>query len=48
MVLMASAAVVGSYIGARFTGKVTLDRLIKVVGAVLLVIGAMLLWRALF
>ena len=48
MVLMASAAVVGSYIGARFTGKVTLDRLIKVVGAVLLVVGAMLLVRALF
>ena len=46
MVLMASTAVAGSYIGARFTGKVTLDRLIKVVGAVLLVIGAMLLWRA--
>ena len=47
MLLMAAAAVVGSYIGAQFTGKVTLDRLIKAVGAVLLVIGLMLLWRAL-
>ena len=48
MLLMAATAVVGSYIGARYTGKVTLDRLIKTVGAVLLVIGLMLLWRALF
>lgn len=48
MLLMAATAVVGSYIGARYTGKVTLDRLIKAVGAVLLVIGLMLLWRALF
>ena len=46
MLLMAATAVVGSYIGARYTGRVTLDRLIKVVGAVLLVIGLMLLWRA--
>jgi uncharacterized membrane protein YfcA len=47
MVLMGSAGVVGSYIGARLTGRVTLERLIMTLGVVLLVVGPMLVWRGL-
>ena len=41
--LMGSSAMVGSYIGARLTGRVSLDRLITTL--VLLTVGALLVWR---
>ncbi len=40
--LMGAGAMVGSYYGARLTGKVSLNFLIKVMGGVLLVVGALL------
>ena len=42
---MGSSAMVGSYIGARLTGRVSLDRLITTLGLVLLTVGALLVWR---
>ena len=39
-------AMVGSYCGARLTGKVSLDTLIKTMGCVLLVVGPLLIWQA--
>jgi uncharacterized membrane protein YfcA len=45
MVMMASTAVVGSYIGAELTGRVTLERLIMTLGVVLLAVGPILMWR---
>ena len=46
LVLMGGAAMIGSYYGARFTGRVRLDTLIATMGAVLLVVGVLLLWQA--
>ena len=43
---MGAAAVVGSYLGARLTGRVSLDRLLLTMGLVLLVVGPLLVWRA--
>ena len=39
---IAAAAMIGSYIGARFTGRVRLNTLILVMGVVLLAVGALL------
>ena len=36
---------VGSYYGARLTGRVNLDTLLGAMGWVLLVVGALLVWR---
>ncbi len=44
--LMGTSAMAGSYLGARLTGKVSLDRLVMTMGLVLLVVGVLLLWRA--
>ena len=44
--MMGAGAMVGSYYGARLTGKVSLDMLIKSMGGVLLVVGALLIWQA--
>lgn len=44
--LMGAGAMVGSYYGARLTGKVSLDALIKTMGVVLLVVGPLLMWSA--
>ena len=44
--LMGGSAMVGSYYGAKLTGKVDLDTLIKSMGVVLLVVGALLIWQA--
>jgi uncharacterized membrane protein YfcA len=44
--IMGAAAVVGSYLGARLTGRVSLDRLLLTMGLVLLVVGPLLVWRA--
>ena len=39
------AIMVGSYYGARLTGRVNLDTLLGAMGWVLLVVGALLVWR---
>ncbi len=45
LVMMGVAAMIGSYLGARLTGKVQLDTLILAMGFVLMVVGALLIWR---
>ena len=45
LISMGAAAMVGSYLGARFTGRVQLNTLILTMGAVLIVVGALLVWR---
>jgi len=44
--MMGAGAMVGSYYGANLTGKVNMDTLIKSMGCVLLVVGALLVWQA--
>lgn len=44
--MMGAGAMLGSYYGARLTGRVSLDTLIKSMGGVLLVVGALLVWQA--
>ena len=44
--LMGTSAMGGSYLGARLTGRVGLDRLLMTMGLVLIVVGALLIWRA--
>ncbi len=43
---MGAAAMVGSYIGAKYTGRASLNTLIGSMGAVLVVVGVLLVWRA--
>jgi uncharacterized membrane protein YfcA len=43
---MGAAAMVGSYYGAKLTGRVRLDTLITAMGGVLVVVGALLVWQA--
>ena len=45
--LMGSTAVAGSYLGARLTGRVSIDKLVMTMGIVLTVVSVLLLWRAL-
>ena len=45
LVLMGSSAMAGSYYGAKLTGRVSLDALLGAMGWVLLVVGALLVWR---
>ena len=45
LAMMGVAAMVGSYLGARLTGRVQLDTLILTMGGVLMVVGALLIWR---
>lgn len=45
VVLLGSAAVIGSYFGARLTGRINLNILILVMGLALLCAGLLLLWR---
>lgn len=47
LLMMGAAAMGGSYIGARFTGRVRLNTLILVMGVVLLAVGALLVVQAL-
>ena len=44
--LMGTSAVAGSYLGARMTGRVSLDKLVMAIGVVLIAVGALLLVRA--
>ena len=46
LVLMAAGAMVGSYFGAKFTGRVSLEALIATTGRVMVVVGIILLWQA--
>lgn len=46
LVMMGAAAMIGSYFGARMTGKVSLNTLILTMGVVLLAVGALLVIRA--
>ena len=48
LVLMGATAMVGSYFGAKLTGKVSLRALVLAMGLVLLGVGLLLLGRALF
>ena len=43
---MGAAAMVGSYIGAKYTGRASLNALITTMGGVLLVVGVLLVWQA--
>ena len=45
LAMMAASAMVGSYYGAKLTGRVSLDRLIGVTGVALLGVGALLVWH---
>ena len=44
--MMGAGAMVGSYYGAKLTGRVRLETLIKTMGVVLLVVGPLLIWQA--
>ena len=46
LVLMGASAMVGSYYGAKLTGRVSLDTLVGVMGGVMLAVGALLVWQA--
>ena len=48
LLAMGSTAMVGSWYGARLTGRVQVDTLVKLIGGVLLVVGAILVGRAVF
>lgn len=45
LLIMGTAAMAGSYIGSRFTGRVPLNTLILVIGVILLAVGAFLVGR---
>ena len=45
LAMMGAAAMLGSYLGARLTGKVELNTLILSMGMTLLAVGALLAWR---
>ena len=45
LILMGAGAAVGSYYGAKLTGKVDLSTLVNSMGYVLLAVGAILIWR---
>lgn len=45
LALMGAAAMVGSYYGAKLTGRVRLNGLLFAMGLVLMVVGALLVWQ---
>ena len=45
LALMGAAAMVGSYYGAKLTGRVRLNGLLLAMGVVLMIVGALLVWR---
>ena len=45
LIAMGAAAMIGSNIGARLTGRVRLDTLILSMGVVLMIVGVLLVWR---
>jgi len=46
VILMGTTAMIGGYFGAKYTGQVSRDRLVFVMGAVLIVMGSAMVWRA--
>ena len=46
LVLMGGSAMVGSYYGAKLTGRVSLDTLVGIMGTVMLAVGVLLVWQA--
>ena len=46
LVILLAPAVVGSYMGAKFTGKISVNLLLLVMGSLLTASGCMMLWRA--
>ena len=46
LALMGGSAMVGSYYGAKLTGRVSLDTLVGVMGLVMLAVGVLLVWQA--
>ncbi len=45
LAMMGIAAMIGSYYGAKFTGRVKLNRLILTMGLVLIAVGSILVWQ---
>ena len=45
MAMMAASAMVGSYYGAKLTGRTSLNQLIGAMGIVLLAVGGLLVWQ---
>ena len=46
LIILLAPAVVGSYVGAKFTGKISVNLLLLVMGTLLTASGCMMLWRA--
>ena len=46
LVILLAPAVVGSYVGAKFTGTISVNLLLLVMGSLLTASGCMMLWRA--
>ena len=46
LVILLAPAVVGSYMGAKFTGRISVNLLLSVMGCLLTASGCMMLWRA--
>ena len=46
LIILLAPAVVGSYMGARFTGRISVNLLLLVMGCLLTASGCMMLWRA--
>ena len=46
LIILLAPAVVGSYMGAKFTGKISVNLLLLVMGSLLTASGCMMLWRA--
>ena len=46
LVILLAPAVVGSYMGAKFTGRISVNLLLLVMGSLLTASGAMMLWRS--
>ena len=46
LVILLAPAVVGSYMGAKFTGRISVNALLLVMGSLLTASGGMMLWRA--
>ncbi len=46
LIILLAPAVVGSYMGAKFTGRISVNLLLLVMGSLLTASGCMMLWRA--
>jgi uncharacterized membrane protein YfcA len=46
VILMGTTAMAGGYFGAKYTGKVSRNRLVLTMGIVLTIMGTAMVWRA--